>query len=414
MKTFSLFLLASLLFLGGCVPIQPPPATADSASAPVAVATDLDANLTTGCVENFDPTVDYFPAKVTPDYAIGWTVEYHNHYKVVTLPTPWNNATETFQYLLVQCGAPTPEGYFDTPVIEVPIKRMITMSSTQLPHLVKLDRLDALVGHTDFDTVNTPEVRALIAAGKLVQVGSGPQVNIEAVIEADPDLIMPFGLGNPEQDAHPKLIEAGLPVAINAEYMETTPLGRVEWLKYMALFFNEEARATQAFAEIADRYNAMTEIARNVETRPTAFTGIPRGDTWYMTGGNSYFARFLADAGAQHLWADTDSTGSIPLSFEVVYNQAQHGEFWFNTSSWTTLAEVVATDERLADFTAYQTGNIYNNNARLNENGGNDYWESGLANPDVVLADLIKILHPELLPDHELVYYRQLAPEETE
>lgn len=413
MKT-QLFCLSIVLFLmSGCVPIQPSSATG-AASTPVTTTTALDANLTTGCVENFDPTVDYFPAKVTPKYAIGWTVEYLNHYKVVTLPTPWNNATETFQYLLLQCGAPVPAGYPDALVIEVPIKRMITMSSTQLPHLVKLNRLDALVGHTDFDNVNTPEVRALIDAGKLVQVGSGPQVNIEAVIEADPDLIMPFGLGNPEQDAHPKLMEAGLPVAINAEYMETTPLGRVEWLKYMALFFNEEARATQAFTEIADRYNAMAEIARGVTTRPTAFTGIPRGDTWYMTGGNSYFARFLADAGAQHLWADTDSTGSLPLSFEAVYDQAQHGEFWFNTSSWTTLEEVIANDDRLADFMAYQTGTIYNNNARLNEAGGNDYWEGGLANPDVVLADLIKILHPELLPDHELVYYRHLAPEGEE
>jgi len=412
MKNTLLLCTFALLLLVGCAPIQPVATVEPKGAATAVMTTALGANLTTGCVENFDPMVDYFPDKVTPDYAIGWTVEYHNHYKVVGLPTPWNNAGETFQYLLVQCGTPAPDGYPDTPVIEVPIKRMITMSSTQLPHLLKLNRLDALVGHTDFETVNTPEVRALIDAGQLVQVGSGPDVNIEAVIEVDPDLIMPFGLGNPEQDAHPKLIEAGLPVAINAEYMETTPLGRVEWLKYMAFFFNEEARANEVFTEIADRYNAMAEVARTVEDKPTAFTGIPRGDTWYMTGGNSYFARFLADAGARHLWAEDNTTGSIPLSFEVVYDQAREGEFWFNTSSWTTLEEVVATDVRLADFRAYQTGHIYNNNARLNESGGNDYWESGLANPDVILADLIKILHPELLPDHELVYYHQLSKDE--
>lgn len=368
--------------------------------------------MTTGCVESYDPAVDYFPDKVTPQYAVGWTVEYHNHYKVVTLPTPWNNATEPFQYVLVQCGTPAPDGYPAAQVIEVPIRTIITMSSTQLPHLVKLDRLDSLIGHESFQYVNTPEVRALIDAGKLVEVGSGADVNIEVVLDAAPDIIMPFGLGNPEQDAHPKLLEAGLNVAVNAEYMETTPLGRVEWVKYMALFFNEEARASEVFTEIADRYNAMAEVARTVEDKPTAFTGIPRGDTWYMTGGNSYFAHFLADAGARHLWAEDNTTGSIPLSFEVVYDQAREGEFWFNTSSWTTLAEVVANDARLADFTAYQTGNIYNNNARLNESGGNDYWESGLANPDVVLADLIKILHPELLPDHELVYYHQLSKDE--
>ena len=411
MKMKSILLSLLLALLVGCLPIRPAPSPVVSVTPdPSGESSALSENLTVGCVENYDPTIDYFPHKATLAYASVWTVEYHNNYKVVTLLTPWNAATETFQYVLVQCGTPPPTAYPNAPVFEVPIHSIITMSSTQLPHLVKLNRLDSLVGHTDFATVNTPEVRALIDAGKLVEVGSGPQVNIEMVIETEPNLIMPFGLGNPEQDAHPKLMEAGLPVAINAEYMETTPLGRVEWLKYMALFFNEEARGNAAFSEIANRYNAMAAIARNVVDKPTAFTGIPRGDTWYMTGGNSYFARFLADAGARHLWADTDSTGTVPLSFEAVYDQAREGQFWFNTSSWATLADTVATDARLADFTAYQTGHIYNNNARLNASGGNDYWEGGLANPDVVLADLIKILHPELLPEHELQYYHQLKP----
>ncbi|MCB0083611.1 MAG: ABC transporter substrate-binding protein [Caldilineaceae bacterium] len=386
----------------------------DAASgAPVAMTAALDANLTTGCIENFDPTVDYFPDKVTPEYATGWTVEYHNHYKVVTLPTPWNEATETIQYLLLQCGAPMPDGYDNLPVIEIPVGRVITMSSTQLPHLQKLNRLDNLVGHESFQYVNTPEVRELIEAGTLIAIGSGAGVNIEAAIDADPDLILPYSLGNPEQDAHPKLIEAGLPVVLTAEYMETSPLGRVEWVKFMALFFNEEAQANVSFADTANRYNEMAQLARAVEDKPTAFTSIPRGDSWYVAGGRSYVAQFLADAGAQYLWADDESTGAstgtAPLAVEAVFEKVYEGKFWFNTSSWTTLDDVLGADSRLVDLAAYQSGNVYNNNARLNENGGNDYWESGLANPDVILADLIKILHPELLPDHELVYYRQLA-----
>lgn len=413
MKTL-LSILMICTFVGvGCIPVQRTvAAVAPGGSAPV--ATRLDANLTTDCVETFDPTVDYFPDKVTPEYATGWTVEYHNHYKIVTLPTPWNEATETFEYLLLQCGAPPPAGYDDLPVIEIPVQRVITMSSTQLPHLLKLNRLDNLVGHESFEYVNTPEVRELIDAGKLVAIGSGAGVNIEAAIDADPDLILPYSLGNPEQDAHPKLIEAGLPVVLTAEYMETSPLGRVEWVKFMALFFNEEAQANTSFAGTAARYNEMAQLARAVEDKPTAFTSIPRGDSWYVAGGRSYVAQFLADAGAQYLWADDEatgaSTGTAPLAVEAVFDQVYDGDFWFNTSSWTTLDDVLAADSRLADLAAFQRGNIYNNNARLNENGGNDYWESGLANPDVILADLIRILHPELLPDHELVYYRHLAP----
>ncbi len=404
--------LMTVLVLGavGCVPVQPPLQSEGAPQTDAPATAMADANRTAGCVETYDPTVDYFPAKVTPAYAVGWTVEYHNHYKVVTLPTPWNNAAETFEYLLVQCGTPAPDGYDDTPVIQVPIERIVTMASSQLPHLLKLDRLDNLVGHESFKYVNTPEVRTLIESGKLVEIGSGADVNVEVAIETDPDLIMPFGMGNPERDAHPKLLEAGLPVVINAEYMETSPLGRVEWIKFMALFFNEEARANASFNGTADRYNEMAAIARAVKEKPTAFTGIPRGDTWYVSGGRGYVAQFLADAGATYLWADDVSTGSTPLAVEAVYDQVFDGAYWFNTSSWTTLADAVAADPRLADLAAFQRGNIYNNNARVNASGGNDYWESGLANPDVILADLIKILHPELLPDHELVYYQQLAP----
>ncbi len=409
MKNTLLLCALAVLLLVGCLPIQPTVPVASNEVTTATAGTTLAANLTTDCAATYDPAVDYFPAKVAPAYAVGWTVEYHNHYKVVTLPTPWNEAVETFQYLLVQCGTPTPDGYPDLPVIEVPIKRMITMSSTQLPHLLKLNRLDNLIGHEDFQNVNTPEVRALIDADKLVEIGSGAGVNIEAAIDAAPDLIMPFSLGNPEQDAHPKLIEAGLPVVLNAEYMETSPLGRVEWLKFMALFFNEEERANVSFDGTAARYNEMAQIANGIENKPSAFTSIPRGDSWYVAGGHSYVAQFLADAGAQYLWADDQSTGTSPLAMEAVYDKVYTGDFWFNTSTWTTLADVLATDSRLAELAAFQRGTIYNNNARLNENGGNDYWESGLANPDVILADLIKILHPELLPDHELVYYQQLT-----
>jgi iron complex transport system substrate-binding protein len=410
MKNSALIVGLLLVLLLGCLPIQPTaPVAPNEATIATTVGTTLAANLTTGCAEGYDPTVDYFPAKVAPDYATGWTVDYYNHYKVVTLLTPWNEAVERFQYLLVQCGAPMPEGYPDLPVIEVPVQRVITMSSTQLPHLLKLNRLDNLIGHESFEYVNTSQVRALIDAGKLVEIGSGAGVNIEAAIDANPDLILPYSLGNPEQDAHPKLIEAGLPVVLTAEYMETSPLGRVEWVKFMALFFNEEAQANVSFDRTAARYSEMAQLARSVTEKPTAFTSIPRGDSWYVAGGRSYVAQFLADAGAQYLWADDQSTGTSPLAMEAVYDKVYTGDFWFNTSTWTTLTDVLATDQRLAELAAFQNGNIYNNNARLNENGGNDYWESGLANPDVVLADLIKILHPALLPDHELVYYRQLT-----
>lgn len=371
-------------------------------------ATSIDTNLTNGCVESYDPSVDYFPDKVSLTYAEGWTIEYFNNYKVVDVVRPWQDAEQTFQYVLVQCGTPAPEGFDTAQVIEVPARTIATMSTTHLSHLDKLGLLEALVGVDNGAYINTPAVRQMIDKGGLVEIGSGASVNIELVLDLEPDLVMTYGSGNPEFDAHPKLLEAGLHVPLNSEYMETTPLGRAEWLKFTALFFNREATAEQVFEQMATRYETIAAEARAIETRPTVFTGADFGGVWSMPGGQSFVANFLADAGADYLWAEDNTTGSFQLDFEAVYEQAAEAEFWLNPGAWASLEEALAADARYGDFAAFQNSQVYNNNARLNENGGNDYWESGVTNPDVVLADLIKIFHPELLPEHELVYYQPL------
>ncbi|PDW00786.1 ABC transporter substrate-binding protein [Candidatus Viridilinea mediisalina] len=376
--------------------------------APLAVAPS--ANLTEGCVTDYDPRVDYFPAKVQVEDGAGWTIAYFNNYKIITVLNPWRDAGEQFSYVLVQCGTPPPADVGTAQVIEVPVRTIVSMSTTHLPHLGDLGLLDRLVGLSSFEQVVAPAVVEMIEAGELVEIGRGAGVNVEQAIELEPELIMTFGVGNPERDAHPKLLEAGLKVVLNSEYMETTPLGRAEWIKFTAAFFNQEATANDVYGAMAERYNTMAAQARGVVERPTVFTGAPFQGTWYMPGGNSYVARFLADAGADYLWADDDSTGNQQLSFEVVFERAQAADFWLNPSSWQSLADGLTADERFAQFAAFEHGQVFNNNARLNETGGNDYWESGLANPDIVLADLIKIFHPELLPEHELYYHQQLLP----
>lgn len=363
-------------------------------------------NLTDGCVESYDASIDYFPHKATITAADGLTIDYFNHYKVVTVLNPYRDASEIFQYVLVQCGTPTPTGYDDAQVITVPVHRFISLSTTILPGLDQLGLLDRLVGVEEFDYVNTPPVRQRIDAGALVEVGSGGTLNVELILDQDPDLIMTFAYGSPDADVHPKLLEGGLRTAITAGYMETSPLGRAEWVKFTALFFNQEAEAETIFAQIATRYNTAAQLVSTLAERPTVLTGIHRSDAWRVSAGQSYFARFLRDAGADYLWADDESTGSIPLDFEAVYERAADADFWFpNTGQWRTLDDVAAADARYAEFAAFQKGTIFNNNARLNEFGGNDYFEKGVANPDLILLDLIAVFHPDLLPDHELEFF---------
>ena len=359
------------------------------------------------CVNNYNPNQDYFPEKATINYANGFTIEYKNNYKIVTVKNPWKDAKTSFKYVLVNCGTRTPKGFKETEIITVPINTVASLSTTHLPHLAKLEVVDKLVGVSNLKIVNTPEVVEKIKADKIAELGNN-NVKVERLLELNPDLVTTYGTGNPQTDSYPKLLEAGLKVAINAEYMENTPLGRSEWLKFTALFFNQEEKAEKTFSKISKNYQEIAAKTKAIKKRPKVFTGFNFKGTWYVPGCQSYPAKYLADAGAELLCVG-DSSGSVPSSFEYVFERAVSADYWLNVSqSWQSLEDAIREDSRYGDFQAVKKGNVYNNNARLNDNGGNDYWEGGISNPDVILADLIKIFHPELLPNHQLFFYQKL------
>jgi len=392
---------ALLVGLLGCQDASGPTAAERSP----AEATDSE------CVQAYDPNRDYFPAKVDLEYARGFSVTYHGHYKVVTVTHPWKNADTQFQYVLVQCGTPTPTGFEQAQMVTIPVNRVVALSTTHLPHFDRLHAVEALIGVGQFQQVNTPSVRRQIDQGRLQEFNSGNVLNWERLVAADPDLVMAFATGDGDRDRYPRLMAVGIPVAIVAEYLEPSPLGQAEWLKFTALFFNQEAQAEAEFAAIATEYEVLRRLTASVQARPTVLTGFSYDGTWYVPGGQSYVAQLLEDAGADYLWAEVEQTGSVPLDFEAVYDRAAEADVWINVSpDWQSRQDAIATDPRYGQFAAWQTGQIYNNTARVNAHGSNDYWESGIVNPDQVLADLIKLFHPELLPDHELVYYHPLQP----
>jgi iron complex transport system substrate-binding protein len=360
------------------------------------------------CVQNYDPAADYFADEVTVDYAVGFDVEYFNNYKVVHVTTPWQGAETPFTYVLVRCGTPVPDGYDDATVIEVPVQTAVSMSTTYIPHFVELGLLDSLVGVDEFDFIYSPEVRERIDAGEIVEIGGDATVNVEQTLDLDPDVIFTYGLGTPDYDAHPVLLNAGLNVVLNGDYMETTPLGRAEWVKFTSLFFNAEAAANALFEDIATTYSDLSELAASVEERPSVMVNGMYGDTWYVAGGNSFMAALIADAGGDYLWAEDESTGGLPLSFEAVLDRALAAEVWLNPNFWLSLDDGLAEDERYAEFAPFQKGQVFNNVAQVTPTGGNNFGEAGVLHPEELLADLITIFHPDLLPDHALIYYVQL------
>jgi iron complex transport system substrate-binding protein len=377
-----------------------------------------DASLTDSCVENYDESADYFPEKATVEYAENLTIEYFNHYKVLTVEAPYPGG-EPAVYVLVQCGTPTPENVEADQVIEIPVQMAISMSTTQLPHFAELGLVDRLIGLDSFFYVNTPEVVEKIDAGELIEVGggsSGTAINLELVLDAEPDLVLTYGYGDPQFDSHPALIDAGVPTVLNGDWLENSPLGRAEWIKFTAAFFNKEGEATTFFDDVASNYAELTALTVDVEEKPSilwnSYTSY--GDAWFISGAQSYTGQLLRDAGAAQVLGEdpqvVDAVGGIPFSFEAVYEAGLNADVWVPVAfAINTIDDLVAQDERYADFAPVQNGRVYNNDARVNANGGNDYFESAVLRPDVVLADLIAILHPDLLPDHELVYFRQLS-----
>jgi iron complex transport system substrate-binding protein len=350
---------------------------------------------------------DLFPAKVTVTHATGFNVSYHGTWKEVTIKHPWRDAARPLTYILVQQGTPVPAKQGDA-VVTIPIKTCAVLSSTYLPHLDLLGKAASVVGIDNIKHVNTPSIRDRIAAGHVREIGSTVTMNIERIVALAPDVLFSYTLDNAEAARRRVLTRAGVPLILGSSYLETTPLGRAEWLKFTALFFNAERQAEAEFVRVRQEYEALVDLVTNQAQRPTVLSNAPYKGIWHVPGGRSYTATLMRDAGADYLWASDTHTGGVPVAVETVVNKAVSADFWINPSGWRSLAEGLQQDPRFTLFRAFRDGRVYNNNKRLNAQGGNDFWESGVINPHIVLKDLIHIFHRDTLPHHVLYYFQQL------
>ena len=326
---------------------------------------------------------------------------------------PWQGAERDFAYLLVPADTADTSarkaGYRgDTLVIPVPVRRAATLTTTNLRHLESVGALDALVALGGGRYVCSPEVRARLADGRIRDVGEDVRLDVEALVSLRPDLLITYVVGRSSDGALGKIAETGIPAAIEGSYMEETPLGRAEWIKFTAAFFGKERAADSVFAGIESNYRALAALGAKAARRPTVMVGAPFGGVWWVASGRTYVARLLADAGADYLWASDTTIGSLNLDLEAVLAKAGGAEVWLNGGEWADLAAAKAEDPRYALFRPWREGNIWNNDGGKCATGGRDIFESGATRPDWVLADLIAILHPELLPGHEMRWYRRL------
>ena len=220
---------------------------------------------------------------------------------------------------------------------------------------------------------------------------------------------MIYGIGSESAGYVGKLKELGTKVIINADYLETDPLGRAEWIKLFGALFCRENSADSIFnSEVAEYEKLKSFVNNSIITRPKVMLGLPFKDTWYISPGNSFISKLIEDAGGDYLWKDTESSVSMPYGLENVYLRAMKADVWLNIGSVNSRNEISYVDQRLSDLPCFKNDSLFNNNKRITVKGGNDFWESGSLYPHLLLKDLATILHPELFSDHELNYYRKI------
>lgn len=293
--------------------------------------------------------------------------------------------------------------------IVVPAKRIVCLSSTHLGFLQELGSLEVVAGVSLLQHVANAEIRGKIESGRIATVGEGAQLDVERLIAMNPDVVLAFGVSAGDLEPFGPVQRAGVPVIACADYTEDTPLGRAEWIKFFGLLVGKEELAEQRFAQVRSAYNALAEKGRKVEPKPTVLVNASFQGVWYAPGGGSYMARYLADAGARYLWADDTSQRVLRLDFETVLAKGSGAEYWLHPGFWSSLADGLANDERYRLFRSFQTGNVFNHNRLGDLTTGNDFFERGVARPDLVLADLVWVFHPDLVPGHRPIWYHRLA-----
>ena len=346
---------------------------------------------------------DTSSVRITPVYAKGFKVTYTPTCRLVDISDPQKEGGESFHYALVPGGTKPeniPAGYT---VIETPVKSVICMTSLQLSNFIKLDALNHVVCITSTRHLFNKEMNERLKQGRTAKIGIEGNFDNEVIMSVNPDVIFisPFKRGG-----YDAMREVGIPLVPHLGYKEMTPLGQAEWIKFIGLFIGEEETANRKFAAIEKHYNELKERVAYVKKRPVVFSGEIRGGNWYAVGGKSFLAQLFRDAGADYFLKDDPRSGGVTLDFETVYSQAESADYWriVNSFDGTFSYDVLKSeDTRYADFRAFREKGVIYCNMREKP-----FYESMPTQPEVVLEDLIKAFHPDLLPDYTPVYYERL------
>lgn len=334
--------------------------------------------------------------RVPIEYARGFAIFHNGKFTRVVVYNPWGKGKPLASFVLVK-GRPK-KGQ-----IHVPLNKVGVFSATQLDAMKQLGLLDKVIGVSDIRYLNNKEIKKRYSEHKVEELAAGGNYFVEKILETAPHALFysPYNSGQQLPSAL-----ASIPAIPFMDYMEPSPLGRAEWIKFTAVFFGKEKMADSIFNEIKTKYLKLKKLTKNIKNRPTVFSGKYYSGQWYVPGGNSYIAQIFHDAGANYVWKDIPKQGSFPLDFETVFKTAHNADFWRIIGTFGAIpsyAELAKENELFTQFKAFKEHHVIYCNP-----GQTAYFETSPLQPQIILADFIKAFHPELLPHYKPRYYKIL------
>ena len=330
----------------------------------------------------------------------------HADYTVVTIRNPWDTLKVLHTYLLADREKPLPEHLPEGTVVRTPLQKSVIYSSVHCSLWSELDELKGIGGVCGLEYIKLTQIQEGCRNGSIVNVGNSMNPDIERIIDLRPDAILLSPFEN--SGGYGRVGKLNIPFIECADYMETSALGRAEWMRLYGLLLGKEAQADSLFAGIEKEYLALTQQVKSQNLkRPTVISEMKNSSAWYIPGGNSTMGRLYQDAGADYVFAYLSNSGSVPLAFETVFDRGGNADIWlikYNQPQDKTYSELERDYAPYARFKAFQDRKVYGCNANHVP-----FYEESPFHPELLLKDLIKIFHPELLPDYDLKYFSNLA-----
>ncbi|KAA6346144.1 iron complex transport system substrate-binding protein [termite gut metagenome] len=341
----------------------------------------------------------------TTQYAEGFSITRTNDYTRIIVFNPWKEGKVYDRYYLVKDEKVVIPS--DGHKVMIPLKSLMVNSATHLGFLDLLGETDKVTGVCSASSIYHPSILKGVEEGRIMDLGDSFHLDMERLLLLKPQAIMTSAY-NAEDENSKRMKQSGLTLLYNIEWQEKSLLGRAEWIKFIGAFFDKGNLADSIFNDVVQRYNRIKKQAILADDSPSVLSGQDFRGTWSMPGGQSFNACLFRDAGARYYYADNNASGSIATTIEEALLHFEQADVWVGVQTFT-LEELAKTNKKYKLFKAYQKGKVYNTFKRTTPTGGNDYWESGVARPDLLLSDMIKILHPSLLSGYELTYMKPLT-----